>query len=145
MYHYYYEIDESVLADIQEYEDQQLLRFKNEFDCLCLSISSLYSWNYTVSGCRWIDTTDKWHSKHFDGYTATLQVDFTDSNGNLIEVDENICSFFENITFISFNPILQKYKVFQNEMLVDIRKEIECFVQSLKQSGEDKTGDGTMS
>ena len=134
MYHYYYEIDESVLADIQEYEDQQLSKFKNEFDCLCLSISSLYSWNYTVSVCRWIDTTDKWHSKQFDGYTATLQADFTDSNGNLIEVDENICSFFENITFISFNPILQKYKVFQNEMLVDIRKEIERFVQSLDNS-----------
>ena len=134
MYHYYYEIDESVLADIQEYEDQQLSRFKNEFNCLFLSISSLYSWNYTVSVCRWIDTTVKWHSKQFDGYTATLQVDFTDSNGNLIEVDENICSFFENITFISFNPILRKYKVFQNEMLVDIRKEIERFVQSLDNS-----------
>ena len=77
MYHYYYEIDESVLADIQEYEDQQLSKFKNEFDCLCLSISSLYSWNYTVSVCRWIDTTDKWLSKQFDGYTATLQADFT--------------------------------------------------------------------
>ena len=134
MYHYYYEIDESVLADIQEYEDQQLSKFKNEFDCICLSISSLYSWNYTVSVCRWIDTAVKWHSKQFDGYTATLQADFTDSNGNLIEVDENICSFFENITFISFNPILQKYKVFQNEMLVDIRKEIERFVQSLDNS-----------
>ena len=131
MYRYYYEMGESVLADIQEYENQQLLRFRSEFDRLCVSISNLHGWNYTVSIHRWIDKTDKWSSKQFDGYTATLHVDFTDSVGNLIEVDENICSFFENITFVSFNPILQKYRVFQNEILGDIRKEIERFVQIL--------------
>ena len=60
-----------------------------------------------------------------------LQVDFADSNGNLIEIDETICSFFENITFISFIPLLRKYRVFQNEILRDIRKEIEHFVQIL--------------
>ena len=134
MYRYYYEIDESVLADIKEYENQQLSKFKSEFDCLCLRISNSYGWNYTASVHRWIDTTNKWYSKQFDGYTATLQADFTDSHGNLIEVDENICSFFENITFISFNPILQKYRVFQNEVLGDIRKETERFVQSLDKS-----------
>ncbi len=143
MYKNYYEIDEHVLAGIQKYEDQQLSKFKSEYDYLCLSISSLYGWNYNASVYRWIDTTDKWHSKRFDGYTATLQADFTDSNGNLIEVDENICSFFENITFISFNPILQKYKVFQNEVLGDIRKEIERFVQSLQSNN--KTGDDSLS
>lgn len=131
MFHYYREIDESVLADIQEYENQQLSKFQSEFDYLCVSISNLYGWNYVVSIHRWIDTMDKWHSKLFDGYTATLQVNFTDSDGNLIEVDENMCSFLENITFISFNPILQKYRVFQNEKLGDIRKEIKCFVQIL--------------
>lgn len=134
MYRYYYEIDESVLADIQGYENQQLSKFQSEFDSLCLSISDLYGWNYTSGIHRWIDTIDKWHGKQFDGYTATLQADFTDSDGNLIEVDENICSFFENITFISFNPILQKYRVFQSETLGDIRKEIERFVQSLDKS-----------
>ena len=131
MYRYYYKIDESVLADIQEYENQQLSKFQSEFDYLCVSISILYGWNYGVSIRRWIDTTVKWHSKQFDGYTATIQADFTDSNGNLIEIDENICSFFENITFISFNPILQKYRVFQNEELGDIRKEIKYLVRIL--------------
>ena len=58
-------------------------------------------------------------------------MNFEDSNGNLIQVDENICSFFENITFISFNQILQRYRVFQNEVLGEIRKEIEHFVQSI--------------
>lgn len=134
MYHYYYEIDESVLADIQEYENQQLSKFQSEFDYLCLSISNLYDWNYTASVHRWIDTTGKWHSKQFDGYTAILQADFADSNGNLIQIDENICSFFENITFILFNPILQKYRVFQNEVLGNIRKEIKRFIQSLDKS-----------
>ena len=131
MYRYYYVIDVFVLEDIQKYENQQLSKFQSEFDCLCLSIANLYGWNYTASVHRWIDAADKWYSKQFDGYTATLQADFEDSNGNLIQVDENICSFFENITFISFNPILQRYRVFQNEVLGEIRKEIEHFVQSI--------------
>ena len=134
MYRFYYEIDEHLLASIQKYENQQLSKFQREFDCLCLSISNLYGWNYSISVHRWIDATDKWHSKQFDGYTATLQVDFTDSNGNLIEIDEDISSFFENLTFISFNPILQKYRVFQNEVLGNIRKEIEHFVQIVDNS-----------
>lgn len=132
MYHFYYEIDESALADIQKYEGQQLLQFKNEFDNLCLSISNIFGWNYSANVCRWTDSTANWHNKQYDGYTATLQVDFADSNGSMIEIDENICSFFENITFISFNPILRKYKVFQNDSLVSIRKEIKDFLQHFK-------------
>ena len=131
MYHYYCEMVESILADIQRYENQQLAKFQREFGSLCLSVSNSHGWNYTVSIHRWIDTTDKLRSSPFDGYTATLQVDFADSNGNLIEIDEAICSFFENITFISFIPLLREYRVFQNEVLGDIRKEIKFFAQSL--------------
>ena len=134
MYRYYSEIDASVLAGIQEYENQQLSKFRREFDRLCLSISHLHGWNYTAGVHRWIDTADTWRGRQFDGYTATLQVDFTDPGGNLIEIDENICSFFENITFISFDPILRKYRVFQNEMLGDLRREIEGFVQGIMKS-----------
>ena len=44
MYHYYSEIDASVLVGIQEYENQQLSKFRREFDRLWLSIKrSLYS------------------------------------------------------------------------------------------------------
>ena len=136
MYKNYREIDEYVLAGIQKYEVQQLTKFKSEFDCLLLSISKLYNWNYNVCVHRWIDTADKWRNKQLDGFTATLQIDFTDTNGNLIEFDEYICSFFENITFISFNPICQKYRVFQNEKLEDIRAEIRQFIRN--------TGDGSM-
>ena len=122
MYHYYCEMDESILADIQRYEDQQLAKFQREFGPLCLSASNSHGW---------FDITDKLRSSPFDGYTATLQVDFADSNGNLIEIDETICSFFENITFISFMPLLRKYRVFQNEILRDIQKDIERFAQIL--------------
>ena len=107
MYRYYSEIDNFVLAGIQKYENQQLSKFQHEFERLCLSISHLHGWNYTAGVHRWIDTADTWRGRHFDGYTATLQVDFTDPDGNLIEIDENVCSFFENITFISFDPLLQ--------------------------------------
>lgn len=131
MYHYYCEMDESILADIQRYENQQLAKFQREFGSLCLSVSNSHGWNYTVSIHRWIDTVNKLRSSPFDGYTATLQVDFADSNGDLIEIDETVCSFFENITFISFIPLLRKYRVFQNEVLGDIRKEIKLFAQRL--------------
>lgn len=133
VYKNYREIDEHMLAGIQKYEDQQLSKFKSEFDCLCLSISKLYNWNYTVCVHRWMDTADKWRNKQFDGYTATLQIDFTDTNGNLIEIDEYICSFFENITFVSFNPFLQKYSVFQNETLENVRAEIRRFIRHLEE------------
>lgn len=131
MYHYYCEMDESILADIQRHENQQLAKFQREFGSLCLSVSNSHGWNYTVSIHRWIDTANKLRSSPFDGYTATLQVDFADSNGDLIEIDETVCSFFENITFISFIPLLRKYRVFQNEVLGDIRKEIKLFAQRL--------------
>lgn len=133
MYKSYYEIDESVLADIHKFEEQQLSKFKSEFDCLFKSISKLYNWNYTVCVYRWIDTVAKWKNKQFDGYTATLEINFTDPNDNIIEIDESICSFFENITFISFNSIRRKYRVFQNEKLENIRAEIRRFILSLQE------------
>lgn len=134
MYHYYSEIDASVLAGIQEYENQQLSKFRREFDRLWLSISHLHGWNYTADVHRWIDTADTRRGRQLDGYTATLQVDFTDPGGNLIEIDENVYSFFENITFISFDPLLQKYRVFQNEVLGDVRREIEGFAQDAQRA-----------
>ena len=134
MYTYFNAIDERVLSVIYEYEEQQLLRFKSEFDSLCLSISKLHGWNYSVCIHRWTDTADKWVYRPIDGYTATLQIDFTDNNGNVIELDESVCSFFENITFIAFDSIKQKYRVFQNEELVDIRIAIKQFIYSLENS-----------
>ena len=130
MYKYFQEIDEHVLACIQEYEDQQLSKFKSEFEHLCSCISGLNSWNYSIIAHRWMDTSDKWRNKQFDGYTATLQVDFSDADGNLIELDEYVGSFFENITFISFDPFRHTYRVFQNEKLENIRAEIIRFIRN---------------
>ena len=132
VYKYYYDIDEHMLTDIQKYEDQQFSKFISEFEHFCLGIAKLYNWNYTACVHRWTDTVDKWRSKRLDGYTATLQIDFIDTNGNLVKIDENICSFFENITFISFDPIRQKYRVFQNENLENIRAEIRRFIRNLE-------------
>ena len=134
MYSYFKVIDEHVLADIYEYEEQQLLRFQSEFDSVCLNISKLQGWNYVVSIQRWTDIADKCTGKPLDGYTATLQIDFIDNNGNVVELDEKICSFFENITFIAFDPIKRKYRVFQNEELANIRTEIKQFICSFENS-----------
>jgi hypothetical protein len=87
---------------------------------------------YTIFIDRWIDKSHPWKSKPFDGYTATLQIDFIDASGKVVEFDENTCSFFENITFVSFNPILKRYKIFQNKKLESIRAEVERCVRDLK-------------
>lgn len=129
---YYKTIDEHVLVDIHKYEEQQLAKFKSEFDSLCLNISKLHGWNYTACIQRWTDTTTKWGNHPFDGYRAMLQIDFTDNTGNLIEIDESFCSFFEYITCITFYPFRRKYNVFQNEELESIRTEIKQFVCSLE-------------
>lgn len=134
MYKYYHEIDEQVLFCIQKYEDQQLSHFKSEFDCLCSGISKINRWNYSICVRRWMDTADKWRNKQYDGYTATLQIDFTDTSGNLIEIDEYVCSFFENITYISFDPFRKMYRVFQNEKIEDVQTEIRRFIRNLEQT-----------
>lgn len=139
MYTYYKAIDENMLLDIHKYEENQLSKFKHEFDRRCTGISKLYGWHYVACIHRWIDVENKWGSNPLDGYTATLQIDFIDNNGKIVEIDESICSFFENITYISFNPLRRKYRVFQNEQLEDIRLEIIRFIYNLK------TGDGTLS
>lgn len=129
MYSFYRKIDEYALACVQEYEEFQLSKFKNEFDDVCLEISNLHGWNYTACVYRWIDKAYRLGNHPFDGYTATLQVDFTDGAGNVIEIDEYVCSFFENITHIAFHPSSRKYKVFQNEHLDLIRTDIQKFAR----------------
>lgn len=124
MYKYYRQIDEQALLDIQKYENHQFSRFKEEIDAQCLSISKKLNCNYTVCLHRWVDSTFKWKRKQLDGYTAMVQIDFKDTNGDIIVIDESGCSFFENLTFISFNPLSRKYRVFQNEKLSDIREEV---------------------
>ncbi len=125
-------IDEHVLEGIHEYEEQQLLKFKSEFNSLCLSISKQQGWDYTICVTRWTDTANRWSNRPLDGYTATLQVEFM-KNGEVVELDESGCSFFENITFIDFHPIRRKYRVFQNEELADIRTEIKQFIRGFEE------------
>lgn len=132
MYTNHREIDEYVFKDILKFEELQLSKFKSEFDSLCISISKLNDWNYTACVYRWIDTADKRGNCPLDGYTATLQIDFKDSVGNMIEIDESICTFFENITYISFSPIHQRYIVFQNDQLETLRTEIKQFISKFE-------------
>lgn len=126
-------INESVLAAIYEYEEQQLKIFRNKFDSLYLNILKSYGWNYRINIQRWIDDYFKRYIQ-LDGYTAMLQIDFIDDNDKIIEVDENVCSFFETITYIRFYPIRRKYEIFQKEELVELPKDIKRFLYSLKNS-----------
>ena len=53
---------------------------------------------------------------------------------NVVKLDESICSFFENITFIAFDPIMQKYRAFQNEELANIRTAMKQFIGGFENS-----------
>ena len=133
MYTIYKQIDNCVLSDIQKYEEFQLLNFKNDFESSCSKICKIYNWHYTICIDRWEDISVKWKkSILYDGYTATLQIDFMNKSGDLIEIDERRCSFFENITFISYNPFFRKYRVFQNEKLKIIRAELNQFISNFE-------------
>jgi len=124
MYKYYSRINEQALLDIQKNEDLQLSRFRKEIDAQCLSISKFLDCNYTVCLHRWIDSKLRWKKTQFDGYAAMVQIDFKNINGDTVVLDESVCSFFENLTFISYNPFLRRYRVFQNEKLNIIREEV---------------------
>ena len=128
MFSYYKDIDENTLALIYEYEEQQERRFKKEVDSLYLNILKRNECNYIISLQRGIESVGRIENKTFDGYTAMLQIDFIDKEGNVIELDESICSFFETITYISFNILKRRYKIFQNEDLLEIRAEIKKFI-----------------
>lgn len=134
MYTFLKRIDQCTLANIYKHEEQQLMRFRSEFDNLFESVSKLHGWIYTVNLVRWIDTTYKWGGRPLDGYTATLQVDFTDNNNELIEIDESVCSFYENLTYIMFDHIRRKYRVCLNYEVVDLRAEVNQFIYSLEKS-----------
>lgn len=125
---YYKNIDRSALLAIYKFEWEQLSNFKNEFDGACFDISKAHGWNYNVYISRKMDKACRLTRKPFDGYTSALQVDFTDNDGNLIELEnEDVLNFFENITVISFDIFKRKFKVSQEE-LTEIKKEIKEFI-----------------
>lgn len=126
-------IDEHAIDIIVKYEEQQFQNIKYEYEDICAIIAERNGWKYSICVHHWIDRVNRSAQKPMDGYTATLQIDFTDNFGKLIEIDEDICSFFENITFIQFDLIRQKYRVFQNEEMSIIRGEMNQFVRLQKQ------------
>lgn len=125
-------LNDDDLKSIYQYEEEQLHKFKNEFDNVATSVARLRGWSYNIRLYRWTDYVSKLNDKTYDGYTATLQIDFTDHNNCVVEFDENVCSFFENITYISFNPIRKVYRVYQNEGVEEIRTDVSKFIRSLE-------------
>ena len=80
---------------------------------------------------RWIDTTSRWFQKENDGYSAMIQVDLLDEDNSIIEVDESVCSFFLDITYIAYFPIKRKYRVFQADDLGELWDEIRHIMHML--------------
>ena len=60
-----------------------------------------------------------------------LQVDFLDSNNSVIEVDENVLTLFEEITFVAYNIFTRKYRVYQPDKLEELWPEIEKAIKLL--------------
>ena len=126
---YYKKIDDCALSDIYEFEEEQLSKFKDEFDEVCSVISKAHGWNYRAYISRYVDKTHRMTRKPFDGYTAILQADFTDGDGELVELEnEDVLNFFGYITIISFDIFKRKFEVSQ-ERPTELRSEIRRFVE----------------
>lgn len=131
MFTYYKSLDKNRMRVFYEYEMQQLENFKKKFERLYSNVLKSYGWNYLIHVYRWIDTKDKLSNRQYDGYTATLQIDFIDHNNSVIELDESFCSCFENITYISFDLISRRYSVFQNEEFGELWLGVKKIVNKL--------------
>ena len=135
MYSNYKRIDLEVAEAITAYEESQFEKFKKRISEL--DMRSIYArrWNFKIKVYRWYDNYGKrvFKRKEYDGYTAMLQIDFMeDDSGRIVEIDESVCSFFENITYISFDSIRRKYTVFQNDSMEALWREVSEFVLGLE-------------
>lgn len=126
MYTRFKTIDESVLANLYKYEEQQVKRFEKEFNKLYSHILKQYGWNYKISIERNIDNEDKWI--HKERYNAMMFFAIVDSNGKTVGNIKNYGFFSEMITSIKFDLIRQKYRVVKNKEFMDIEKEVEKFL-----------------
>jgi len=126
------EIDDPILSMLYEHEERQLAEFKDKFNRLYFSLLDLYSLSAHIYMDRWKDDTYSLQNKAWDGYTVTIQVEIVNREGRIIEVDENVGTFFENIIFISYEPFKHRYKIFKNEKLNEIYADAETFFNNLE-------------
>ena len=126
------EIDDSILSTLYEQEERKLAEFEDKFNSLYLSILDSYSLSAHIYMVRWKDDIYSLQNRAWEGYTVTIQVDIVNREGEIIEVDENVGNFFENIIFISYEPFKHRYKIFINEKLKEIYADTECFINNLE-------------
>ena len=132
MVNYYKKIDSTDLCKIYEYEMKQLNVFKEILESEYGNILRQFKIHCAVHISRWTDTTSKIPYRNYDGYTSMLQIDFLDCNGSIIELDENVFSFFENITYISYNLLRRKYRIYQTDALQELWEEVKRAIRMLE-------------
>ena len=130
MIHYCNKIDADDLQKIYEYEMMQFDYIKRKFETEYADTLEQLGVRWTIYVSRWTDNTTKLkllHQNH-DGYNAMLCIDLFDHKNSIIEIDENIFSFFEEITCIYYFLIRRKYRIYQadelNELWTEVRQAV---------------------
>lgn len=132
MVNYYKKIDTTDLCKIYEYEMKQFHIFKEKLESEYGNILKQFKIHCTVHISRWTDAIGKMPFIHYDGYTSMLQIDFLNCNNSIIELDENVFSFFENITYISYNLLRRRYKIYQTDELQELWVEVKRAIRILE-------------
>lgn len=134
MIYYYKNIEATDLHKIYEYEKKQYNLFKEKLELVYGNILKQFGIHCEIHIRRWTDNITNIPYKYYDGYTAMLQIDFFDCNNSIIELDENVFSFFEDITYISYNLFKRKYKIYQANELQELWSEVVFAIKLLKEN-----------
>ena len=127
-------MDINYIHAIQENENNIYYAFQDSFKVLYSNILLKYDIHYNITLHRWTDTYAKWPKKKYDGYNTLLEIDFLNNKNSIIELDENICSFFENITTIYYMPFRRKYRIYQTNNLTVLWEEIKNSITMLEKN-----------
>ena len=131
MINYYKKITADILDIIHKQEVQQFSETEKIFQTKYADFLERHGIHYVIYVTRWIDDYCRCCNKQYDGYTAMLQIDLLDCNNSVIEVDENVCNFFEEITVIRYFPLRRKYRIYQATQLYELWGDIEKVVKIL--------------
>ena len=127
-------MDINYIHAIQEHENNIYYAFQDSFKVLYSNILLKYDIHYNITLHRWTDTYVKWPKKKYDGYNTLLEIDFLNNKNSIIELDENICSFFKNITTIYYMPFRRKYRIYQTNNLTALWEEIKNSITMLEKN-----------
>ena len=67
--------------------------------------------------------------KPYDGYSAMLQLDILRNEHLIVEIDEDVASFFFYTTHIWYNPLSGKYRIFLSDVTESLFNDLKMYIK----------------